>query len=64
MRLNWNVTPYGFKEALYKGIVITKSDGSYYPEGITIEICGDVSPVKDIKEAKEKIDRYIEETME
>lgn len=59
MILKWNDTPYGFKETEYKGVTITDSDGSYYPKGITIEICGDISPVDNINEAIKIIDNYV-----
>lgn len=52
----WNVTPYGFKEAEYKGYLITDSDGEYYPVGITVEVCGDISSVDSIEDAIKLID--------
>lgn len=50
-KLKWNKTPYGFKEAEYKGFVITDSDGSYYPKGISVNIYGDITSVDSLKDA-------------
>ncbi len=59
--MKWYHTPYGFKEMEYKGFTITDSDGTYYPKGITVEIYGDICPAKNLKEAKEKIDKVIKQ---
>lgn len=50
-KLRWVETPYGFREAEYKGFVITDSNGSYYPKGISVNIYGDVTLVDSTKDA-------------
>lgn len=63
-KLEWEETPYGVREAKYKGFVITDSDGSYYPKGISVDIYGDITLVDSIKDAIRIIqDRKKEEVM-
>jgi len=60
MKLIFKETPYGFKEAEYNGYVITVSDGSYYPAGVSVEICGDVCMADTVEDAVKMIDEMEE----
>ena len=58
--LKWEQTPYGFKEAEYRGCVITVINGEYFPKGTTFSYCGDQIYADSVKDAMAKIDRIVD----
>jgi len=57
--MTWKTTPYGFKETEYKGFTITKSDGTYYPKGYSVEFYGDIVTATSLDDAKKMIDKEV-----
>ena len=61
IKLDWQKTPYGFSEAIYKGMLITKSDGTFYPKGYSINFHGDVVTVNSAVQAVVQINLHTSE---